>query len=113
MPRPQLITTFVLLVTLSQLPTPASASLIITIDQVGPDVVATGSGSLNTAELQFVGNISQTAEMFPSFANQSGPPDHSRSVHRLHNSPTKFRLRWSHPSKLGQRLRIRCLQYPP
>jgi PEP-CTERM motif len=56
---------------------PARAGLIITIDQVGPDVVATGSGSVNLTGLTFNGSILSAAGVTPIFGNvtfgEAGP----------------------------------------
>jgi PEP-CTERM motif len=48
---------------------PARAGFIITIDQVGPDVVATGSGSLNLTGLTFNGTVDSAPGVTPIFAN--------------------------------------------
>jgi hypothetical protein len=47
---------------------PASASVIITLEQVGSNVVATGSGSLDTTDLMKVPSGSLPALTYPSLA---------------------------------------------
>src|ERR1700719_2102203 len=45
---------------------PAEAAYVITLDQVGPNVVATGSGTLDLSSLIFVDVIQVPASMEPS-----------------------------------------------
>jgi PEP-CTERM motif len=48
---------------------PARAGFIITIDQVGPDVVATGSGSINLTGLTSNGTVLSAVGVVPIFGN--------------------------------------------
>lgn len=56
---------------------PAKAAYIVTFSEVGPDVVASGSGSINLAGLTFLLNSATNAGVAPNFgAEFTGPfPD--------------------------------------
>jgi hypothetical protein len=61
------------------LTTHARAAFIVTLTQNGPDVVASGSGTLNLAALRFVGvAVLTTGSIFPQFGDVivgGNPPD--------------------------------------
>jgi hypothetical protein len=47
----------------------ADASLVIDIEQVGPNVVVTGSGSLNLTGLSFAGTVNSVSALYPAVGN--------------------------------------------
>jgi hypothetical protein len=62
----------------------AQAGYIVTLLQVGPDVVATGSGALNLTGLSFTGNTVYPAAVDPSAGLiQTGPTTSSVSVYSV------------------------------
>ncbi len=59
----------------SQCVPPAQAAYIVTLVQAGSNVVATGSGTIDTAGLSFFGNFTGTADIFPFAATiDTGTP---------------------------------------
>ena len=50
---------------------PAQASYIVTFSQVGPDVVASGSGAIDLSRLTFITSGSTTPEVAPAFATEA------------------------------------------
>ena len=70
--KPTLVTT--LAIVLAWLPSirPAQAGYIVTLQQVGPDVVATGSGAINLTGLTFSLHGGFTPEILPGAALQFG-----------------------------------------
>jgi hypothetical protein len=71
---------------------PAWAGYIVTLDQVGPNVVATGSGALDLTGLSFTGNTVYPAAVDPSAdIIQTGPTTSSVSVYSVtFSGPTTF-----------------------
>jgi hypothetical protein len=45
----------------------ANASVVFTLEQVGPDVIATGTGMINTVGLTLVGSFSAPDQVAPAF----------------------------------------------
>jgi hypothetical protein len=58
----------------SLLSAPAQAAFVETLDQVGSNVVASGSGSIDLASLMLGGGGMVTAQITPAFANISSGP---------------------------------------
>jgi hypothetical protein len=68
---------------------PAQAGYVVTLTQSGSNVVATGSGSIDTTGWSPEPNTTSVTEITPSFADvETGPPNTSVSLYSLSTSTT-------------------------
>src|SRR5437763_2518393 len=70
--KPTLATTLAIVVAWLLSVRPAQAGYVVTLQQVGPDVVATGSGAINLFGLNFNSSGSANGRLIPSFSCTGG-----------------------------------------
>jgi hypothetical protein len=88
----RLAAVFVLVVTLSHLARPATAGVIITITQVGSDVVATGSGTIDVNDLILAAPSKTPSGLDPAAGTIAmGPPGNAQVLlYSKFNGPASF-----------------------
>jgi hypothetical protein len=84
--KPTLATTLAIVLAWLLSVGPAQAGYTVTLQQVGPNVVATGSGAINLTGLTFSQSTSLNAEIRPNF--RLGPLSFVRQACRINTGPT-------------------------
>src|SRR5947207_7214535 len=106
--KPALATTLAIVVGWLLSVRPAEAGYAVTLQQVGPDVVATGSGAIDLTGLTFFSH-SQSASLGASVSPYSvllpshgyigistGPTSSDVDIYSSPSGPTSFGTRWPH-----------------
>ena len=102
--KPTLATTLAIVLAWLLSVRPAQAGYTVTLQQVGPDVVATGSGPINLNGLTFYQSSSQNPAISPSggFASiYTGPTSSSVDLYGAPNGPTSFGMHFASSASSG------------
>jgi len=76
--------------TLLNIGSPAQAGFIVTLEQVGPNVVATGSGAIDLTGLTSFGSAFASPEMYPAHGIMGTGPSGSVDVYAGSSGPASF-----------------------
>ena len=102
--KPTLATTLALVLAWLISVRPAQAGYVVTLQQVGPDVVATGSGAINLHGLTFYQSSSQDPAISSSggFASiYTGPTSSIVDLYGAPNGPTSFGMHFASSASSG------------